>query len=127
MFQDQKPKEPASKGGDDEEAYGEVDRIVSSHTVSSPVFAEDGLATAAVATEYLVEWKDGHEPSWVPAEAIAADVVAEYETPWWTAAKKADTEALAALLVDETLQRDPDAEDAQGRRDVRTERDGLSR
>ena len=77
MFQDQKPKEPASKGGDDKEAYGEVDR-----TVSSPVFAEDGSATAAVATEYLVEWKDGHEPSWVPAEAIAADVVAEYETPW---------------------------------------------
>ncbi|CAD6201816.1 unnamed protein product [Miscanthus lutarioriparius] len=115
LFQDQKPKEPASKGGDDEEAYGEVDRIVSSRTVSSPVFAEDGSATAAVATEYLVEWKDGHEPSWVPAEAIAADVVAEYETPWWTAAKKADTEALAALLVDETLRRDPDAEDAQGR------------
>lgn len=116
VFQDQKPKEPASKGGDDEEeAYGEVDRIVSSRTVSSPVFAEDGSATAAVATEFLVEWKDGHEPSWVPAEAIAADVVAEYETPWWTAAKKADAEALAALLADETLRRDPDAEDAQGR------------
>ncbi|ONL93361.1 Signal recognition particle 43 kDa protein chloroplastic [Zea mays] len=116
VFQDQKPKEPASKGGDDEEeAYGEVDRIVSSRTVSSPVFAEDGSATAAVATEFLVEWKDGHEPSWVPAEAIAADVVAEYETPWWTAAKKADSEALAALLADETLRRDPDAEDAQGR------------
>lgn len=116
VFQDQsKPKEPVSKGGDDEEAYGEVDRIVSSRTVKNPVFAEDGSATTAVATEYLVEWKDGHEPSWVPAEAIAADVVAEFETPWWTAAKKADAEALAALLADETLQRDPDAEDAQGR------------
>lgn len=118
VFQDQKPKEPAaSKGGDDDEkAYGEVERIVSSRTVSSPVFAEDGSASAAVATEYLVEWKDGHEPSWVPAEAIAADVVAEYETPWWTAAKKADADALAAMLADETtLRRDPDAEDAQGR------------
>jgi len=117
VFQDQKPKEPANKGGDEEEAaaYGEVDRIVSSRTVKNPVFAEDGSATTSVATEYLVEWQDGHEPSWIPAEAIAADVVAEYETPWWTAAKKADAEALAALLADETLQRDPDAEDAQGR------------
>jgi hypothetical protein len=30
--------------------------------------------------------------------------VAEYETPWWTAAKKADAQA---LLADETLRRDP--------------------
>ncbi|CAL4920604.1 unnamed protein product [Urochloa decumbens] len=116
VFQDQKPKEPVSKeGGDDDEAYGEVDRIVSSRTVTNPVFAEDGSATTSFATEYLVEWKDGHEPSWIPAEAIAADVVAEYETPWWTAAKKADADALSALLADETLRRDPDAEDAQGR------------
>ena len=115
VFQDQKPKEPASKGSVEEEAYGEVDRIVSSRAVKNPVFAEDGSATTSVATEYLVEWKDGHEPSWIPAEAIAADVVAEYETPWWTAAKKADAEELAVLLADETLQWDPDAEDAQGR------------
>ena len=81
VFQDQKPKEPACKGGDEEEAYGEVDRIVSSRAVKNPVFAEDGSATTSVATEYLVEWKDGHEPSWIPAEAIAADVVAEYERP----------------------------------------------
>ncbi|CAD6250946.1 unnamed protein product [Miscanthus lutarioriparius] len=101
-------KEPKQGGGDDKEAYGEVDRIVSKYrTVAAAVFAEDGFATAIVATEYLVEWKDGHEPSWVPAEAIAADVVAEYETLWWTTTKKADTEALAALLVDETLRRDP--------------------
>ena len=94
-----------------------VDRIVSSRTVKNPVFAEDGSATTSVATdtEYLVEWKDGHEPSWIPAEAIAADVMAEYETSWWTTAKKADAEALAALLADETLQRDPNAENAQGR------------
>ncbi|CAN6314163.1 unnamed protein product [Urochloa humidicola] len=113
VFQDQKPKEPAvSKGGDDDdEAYGEVDRIVSSRTVASPVFADDGSATTSFATEYLVEWKDGHEPSWIPAEAVAA----EYETPWWTAAKKADADALTALLADEALRRDPDAEDAQGR------------
>ncbi|WVZ55346.1 hypothetical protein U9M48_006018 [Paspalum notatum var. saurae] len=115
LFQDQ--SKPVGKGRDEEEeeAYGEVDRIVSSRTVKNPVFAEDGSATTAVATEYLVEWKDGHEPSWVPAEAIAADVVAEFETPWWTAAKKADAEALSALLADEALRRDPAAEDAQGR------------
>ncbi|TVU48491.1 hypothetical protein EJB05_08129, partial [Eragrostis curvula] len=117
VFQGQsKPRDPVNKESDDEEeAYGEVDRIVSSRTVTNPVFAEDGSATTAVATEYLVEWKDGHEPSWVPAGAIAADVVAEYETPWWNAAKKADADALAALLADEALRRDPDAEDAQGR------------
>ncbi|KAL6907424.1 hypothetical protein ACP4OV_002463 [Aristida adscensionis] len=116
VFQDQsRPRDPVNKGGDDEEAYGEVDRIVSSRTVKNPVFAEDGSASTVAATEYLVEWRDGHEPSWVPAEAIAADVVAEYETPWWTAAKKADAAAVAALLADETLRRDPDAEDAQGR------------
>uniref|UniRef100_A0A0D3FDF0 Chromo domain-containing protein n=1 Tax=Oryza barthii TaxID=65489 RepID=A0A0D3FDF0_9ORYZ len=116
VFQDQtNPRNPASKGGDDDEAYGEVDRIVSSRTIKNPVFAEDGSATTVTATEYLVEWKDGHEPSWIPAEAIAADVVAEYETPWWTAAKKADAAEITALLADETLRRDPDAEDAQGR------------
>ncbi|KAG8073329.1 hypothetical protein GUJ93_ZPchr0006g43830 [Zizania palustris] len=116
VFQDQtNPRNPVSKGGDDDEAYGEVDRIVSSRTVKNPVFAEDGSATTVTSTEYLVEWKDGHEHTWIPAEAIAADVVAEYETPWWTAAKKADVEAISALLADETLRRDTDAEDAQGR------------
>ncbi|XP_047084059.1 probable signal recognition particle 43 kDa protein, chloroplastic [Lolium rigidum] len=118
LFQDQNPRTAeASKGGDeeDDEGYGEVDRIVSSRTVKSAVFAEDGSATTVTATEYLVEWKDGHEPTWIQAEAIAADVVAEYETPWWEAAKKADADALGALLADEALRRDPDAEDAQGR------------
>jgi signal recognition particle protein len=115
VFQDQKPREPTSKGGDDDEAYGEVDRIVSSRTIKNPMFAEDGSATTSVATEYLVEWKDGHEPSWIPAEVASTDAVAEYETSWRTTAKKADAYALAALLADETLQRDPDAEDAQGR------------
>ena len=92
-----------------------MDRIVSSRTVKNAVFAEDGSATTTTATEYLVEWKDGHEPTWIPGEAIAADVVAEYEAPWWEAAKKADADALGALLADEALRRDPDVEDAQGR------------
>uniref|UniRef100_A0A0D9VP61 Chromo domain-containing protein n=1 Tax=Leersia perrieri TaxID=77586 RepID=A0A0D9VP61_9ORYZ len=114
LFQDQtNQRNPAASI--DDEAYGEVDRIVSSRTVKSAVFAEDGSATTATATEYLVEWKDGHEATWIPAEAIAADVVAEYETPWWAAAKKADAAEIAALLADEALRRDPDAEDAQGR------------
>jgi hypothetical protein len=94
-----------NKVNDDEEAYGEVHCIVSSRTVKNHVFAEDDTATTAVTTEYLMEWKDGHEPSWVPTEAIATDVVAEYETSWWTASKKAKADALATLLADETLQR----------------------
>lgn len=64
--------------------------------------------------EYLIEWKDGHEPSWVPAESIAKDVVAEYETPWWTAAKKADEAALRGLIEAEDG-RDIDAVDGDGR------------
>lgn len=65
--------------------------------------------------KYLLEWKDGHAPSWVPQDFIAKDVVAEYETPWWTAAKKADDKALAELLAVEDDWRDVDAVDPDGR------------
>lgn len=41
--------------------------------------------------------------------------MAEYETPWWTAARKADASTLSLLLSDEFVSRDPDAEDADGR------------
>ena len=64
--------------------------------------------------EYLIEWKDGHAPSWVPSDFIAKDVVAEYETPWWTAAKKADESALMQL-IDSEDGRDIDAVDGDGR------------
>nr|CAD1844768.1 unnamed protein product [Ananas comosus var. bracteatus] len=97
------------------EYYGEVNRIIGSRSVRAPVFSDDGSATAEASTEYLVEWKDGHAPSWVPASGVAADVVAEYETPWWTAAKKGDAAALSALLADPSAARDPDAQDPDGR------------
>nr|AAK96775.1 Unknown protein [Arabidopsis thaliana]AAN72202.1 Unknown protein [Arabidopsis thaliana] len=86
---------------DDESSssYGEVNKIIGSRT------AGEG------AMEYLIEWKDGHSPSWVPSSYIAADVVSEYETPWWTAARKADEQALSQLLED----RDVDAVDENGR------------
>lgn len=64
--------------------------------------------------EYLIEWKDGHEPSWLLADFIAKDVVAEYESPWWTAAKKADEAALRGL-VEADDGRDIDAVDGDGR------------
>ncbi|KAJ0010106.1 hypothetical protein Pint_34195 [Pistacia integerrima] len=64
--------------------------------------------------EYLIQWKDGHAPSWVPQDFIAKDVVAEYETPWWTAAKKADETALKQL-VEADDERDIDAVDNDGR------------
>lgn len=44
--------------GEDEEDFGEVNRIVSSRVV-------DG------ATEYLIEWKDDHPDSWEPPSNIA--------------------------------------------------------
>lgn len=64
--------------------------------------------------EYLIEWKDDHPPSWVPSDSIAGDVVGEYETPWWNAAKKADESALKALIEADDG-RDIDAVDKDGR------------
>ncbi|KAF3321137.1 chromo domain containing protein [Carex littledalei] len=116
FFQDQFPQKVKEKEEiKEEDAYGEVNRIIGRRTVRSPVFADDGSVTTDILTEYLIEWKDGHTPSWVPADGIAADVVAEYETPWWTAAKKADAAALSSLLADDSISRDPDAEDPDGR------------
>ncbi|XP_020214788.1 signal recognition particle 43 kDa protein, chloroplastic [Cajanus cajan] len=86
----------------EDESYGEVKGLIASRAVD------------AAAMEYLIEWKDGHAPSWLPAEFIAKDVVAEYETPWWTAAKKADDSALRKIL-DSADGRDVDAVDADGR------------
>ena len=72
---------------EDDESYGEVSKIIGSRAL------EGGTGT-----EYLLEWKDGHTPSWVPSDFVAKDVVAEYETPWWTAAKKADESSLSQIL-----------------------------
>ncbi|XP_027355108.1 signal recognition particle 43 kDa protein, chloroplastic [Abrus precatorius] len=87
----------------EDESYGEVKGIIGSRALPG-----------AAAMEYLIEWKDGHAPSWVPADFIAKDVVAEYETPWWTAAKKADESALKQL-IDSSDGRDVDAVDSDGR------------
>ncbi|KAE8703164.1 putative signal recognition particle 43 kDa protein [Hibiscus syriacus] len=87
-----------------DESYGEVSKIIGSRALPG-----------GKGMEYLIEWKDGHDPSWVPQDFIAEDVVAEYETPWWTAAKKADDKALAQLLAAEEDWRDVDAVDKDGR------------
>ncbi|OWM80462.1 signal recognition particle 43 kDa protein, chloroplastic [Punica granatum] len=97
FFQDQKV------AAADDESFGEVDKIIGSRAL------EGGTGM-----EYLIEWKDGHEPSWVPSDFIAKDVVAEYETPWWTAAKKADEAALRGL-IEAKDGRDVDAVDGDGR------------
>ncbi|KAF3434804.1 hypothetical protein FNV43_RR21890 [Rhamnella rubrinervis] len=92
-------------GNEVDESYGEVNKIIGGRAV------EGGTGM-----EYLIEWKDGHAPSWVPSNYIAKDVVAEYESPWWTAAKKADENALKRLLeAAEEDGRDVDAVDAEGR------------
>ncbi|CAH8301547.1 unnamed protein product [Eruca vesicaria subsp. sativa] len=98
--------ETASFVEEDDESYGEVNRIIGSR------MAEGGNGAAM---EYLIEWKDGHSPSWVPSSYIAADVVSEYETPWWTAARKADDKALAELLESSEGRRDANAVDENGR------------
>lgn len=96
---------PNRAANEDDESYGEVNRIIGSRAV------EGGTGM-----EYLIEWKDGHAPSWVPSSYIAKDVVAEYESPWWTAVKKADEVALKRLVEAAAEDgRDVDAVDADGR------------
>nr|XP_023906870.1 signal recognition particle 43 kDa protein, chloroplastic [Quercus suber] len=90
----------------EDESYGEVSKIIGSRAVSQG---------GSYGMEYLIEWKDGHAPSWVPSDYVAKDVIAEYETPWWIAAKKADDSALARLLAAEEDFRDVDAVDSDGR------------
>ncbi|KAL1833299.1 hypothetical protein ACET3Z_002950 [Daucus carota] len=85
----------------EEETYGEVKKIIGSRAVSNTM-------------EYLIEWKDDHAPTWVPSEFIAKDVVAEFDSPWWEAAKKGDDSALARLIEAED-ERDIDAIDENGR------------
>ncbi|XP_047308340.1 signal recognition particle 43 kDa protein, chloroplastic [Impatiens glandulifera] len=88
---------------DQEESYGEVSKIIGSRSI------KEGKGM-----EYLIEWKDDHNPTWVPSDFIANDVVAEYETPWWTAAKKAD-ESVLEKLISSGDGRDVDAVDSDGR------------
>ncbi|KAK9741812.1 hypothetical protein RND81_03G130300 [Saponaria officinalis] len=101
----QQQQEQAFENYDEAETYGEVDKIIGSRV----------SAVSATTMEYLIQWKDGHAPTWVPSNYIASDVVSEFETPWWTAAKKADAEALQRVLDADDIVRDPDAVDADGR------------
>ncbi|CAI9115405.1 OLC1v1016304C1 [Oldenlandia corymbosa var. corymbosa] len=94
-----------------DESYGEVSKILASRKASDP--DDDGDGTR-VRMEYLIEWKDDHAPTWVPSEYIADDVIAEYETPWWMAARKADESALKEL-IDGDYGRDVNAVDDDGR------------
>nr|XP_043608089.1 signal recognition particle 43 kDa protein, chloroplastic [Erigeron canadensis] len=97
------PNPPQFSDYDQDETYGEVKTIIGSRAL------EDNAGM-----EYLIEWEDDHAPTWVPANLIAADVVAEYENPWWIAAKKADDRKLKEIL-DSDDGRDVDAVDSDGR------------
>ncbi|KAK6916795.1 Ankyrin repeat [Dillenia turbinata] len=109
--QQQQLKTQVFEDYDADESYGEVSKIIGSRAI------EGGQGM-----EYLIEWKDDHAPSWVPSQYIANDVVAEFETPWWTAAKKADEAALKQLIAQAAeaeaeigVGRDIDAVDQDGR------------
>lgn len=69
--------------------------------------------------EYLVEWKnaanDNHTPTWVPSNFIAKDLIAEYDSVWWTAAKKPDPDTLETLISSPDVDRDVDSIDEAGR------------
>ncbi|KAI8533231.1 hypothetical protein RHMOL_Rhmol11G0281400 [Rhododendron molle] len=95
--------QPTYQDYDQDETYGEVNKIIGSRALQN-----------GTGMEYLIEWKDDHAPTWVPSNYIAADVVAEYETPWWTAVKKADDSALNQLIATADG-RDVDAVDEAGR------------
>ncbi|KAL9391222.1 hypothetical protein Peur_015142 [Populus x canadensis] len=101
----QSPLQETIENFEDEESYGEVSKIIGSRAL------EGGTGM-----EYLLEWKDGHPPSWFPSDFVAKDVVAEYETPWWTAAKKADESSFSQILSEnEDGLRDVNAVDSDGR------------
>ncbi|XP_065853472.1 signal recognition particle 43 kDa protein, chloroplastic [Euphorbia lathyris] len=94
----------AAGGDEDDESFGEVSKIIGSRALQG-----------GTGMEYLIEWKDGHDPSWLSSDFIAKDVIAEYETPWWNAAKKADESALGQILESDDGGRDVDAVDSYGR------------
>ncbi|KAL2643964.1 hypothetical protein R1flu_011551 [Riccia fluitans] len=99
---DDEEEEGNGAGTAETEDFGEVERILASRVVDRK-------------TEYLILWKDDHPDSWEPAENIAKDVTAEYETPWWQAARKADADKLKTLLEAEDVQRDVNAIDENQR------------
>jgi signal recognition particle protein len=78
----QETQETLPRNNADDESYGEVNKIIGSRAI------EGGAAM-----EYLIKWKDGHALSWLLSDYITKDVVAEYESPWWNTAKKADETA----------------------------------
>ncbi|CAI5522032.1 unnamed protein product [Closterium sp. Naga37s-1] len=83
-----------------DEDVGEVEKILGSRV------AEDGV------TQYLIEWKDDHPDSWEPRENVAADLVAQFEEPWWTAVRRGDDAKIEELLAEG---RDVNAIDGNGR------------
>ncbi|CAI5951786.1 unnamed protein product [Closterium sp. NIES-64] len=83
-----------------DEDVGEVEKILGSRV------AEDGV------TQYLIEWKDDHPDSWEPRENVAADLVAQFEEPWWTAVRRGDDAKIEELLAEG---RDVNAVDGNGR------------
>ncbi|CAI5482302.1 unnamed protein product [Closterium sp. Yama58-4] len=95
-------KKPAFKDVPEEidEDVGEVEKILGSRV------AEDGV------TQYLIEWKDDHPDSWEPRENVAADLVAQFEEPWWTAVRRGDDAKIEELLAEG---RDVNAVDGNGR------------
>ncbi|KAG2380688.1 Signal recognition particle protein [Vigna angularis] len=86
-----------------EESYGEVKGNIDSRALD-----------AVAGMKYLIEWKDGHKPSWVPTDFIAKDVIVEYETLWWTPTKKVDKPTLRNL-IESSDDCDVDAVDVEGR------------
>lgn len=90
-----------------EESFGEVDRVIGSRAVQAST-------AGGFEMQYLIQWKDGDVSTWVPSPNIAKDVIAEFDSPWWTAAKKADATALEGLLAASPA-RDVDSVDEDGR------------
>ncbi|XP_010670690.2 signal recognition particle 43 kDa protein, chloroplastic [Beta vulgaris subsp. vulgaris] len=106
--QNQQLEQQSYESYNEEESYGEVNRIIGSRV--SPT------SSSPTTMEYLIEWNDNHPPTWVPSNFIASDVVSDYESPWWAAAKKADPQQLQSILAQpNSAQRDINAVDSDGR------------
>ncbi|CAA6666742.1 unnamed protein product [Spirodela intermedia] len=85
---------------EDDEAFGEVNKIIGSRSVPAADDEEGNIVT----TEFLIEWKDGHAPSWVLPLA----------SPLTSLPKGRRRRPLRPALRSATA-RDPDALDSDGR------------
>jgi len=72
-------KEKQANDPVDQDEVGDVEQLLGVRQVE----LEDGQTVV----EYLVSWKDDFPDLWLPAGNVAEDLLSQYESAWWDAAK----------------------------------------